>query len=95
MAGAKGRSGGRRPGAGRKSEDLQLRQGRMREIFHEVVTEDGWRACVGAVLALAREGNVAAFKELAPWIVGRVPEAHDLNLRGGVVIELPDRAIEP
>jgi hypothetical protein len=46
----------------------------MRGLFEECVTEAEWRECIGALLRDAKQGNVAAFKELAPWVVGRVPE---------------------
>src|SRR5687767_1572971 len=67
-------SGGPRPGAGRKSADTKTYQAAMRALFEACVTPEDWTACIRRLVADAQGGNVAAFRELAPWIVGRVPE---------------------
>jgi hypothetical protein len=86
--------GGRRPGAGRKSKPTEERQARFRAITERVITESEWEAMVLGQVQEAKNGNVAAFRELAPWVVGRVPEETDLTVKGGVTIFLPERKAE-
>jgi hypothetical protein len=83
--------GGRRPGAGRKSKATEKRQAKFRAITETVITEQDWEEMVRGQVAEAKNGNVAAFRELAPWVVGRVPEESEVNLNGDIMIYLPAR----
>jgi hypothetical protein len=94
MPGVKGRSGGARAGSGRKADQTKVDQQVLRDIFLEVVTPAEWRACIRVLLASAQAGNVAAFRELSPWVVGKVPEEQTLKVSGGVEIYLPERKAE-
>jgi hypothetical protein len=84
--------GGARPGAGRKSTKTQARQFKMREVLERVVSEAEWESMVEAMVEeVIVERNVAAFRELAPWIVGRVPDETHVQLEAVAQIYLPER----
>lgn len=96
MAGVKGKSGGARPGAGRKTAATKDYQTTMRAAFERCVTREEWEVCIQALLRDAKRGSVAAFRELAPWVVGRVPDQveHRGNDGGAIQIVYAPRLAE-
>lgn len=72
---------------------------RFREMMgprFELVAPEVWRACVEAMVERALRGDVAAFRQLAPWMAGMVGDDEAPEPAGtGVVIYLPKREIEP
>ena len=67
-------SGGARPGAGRKSSETKVYQETMRARFEACVSVADWDQAIRALLEDAKGGSVAAFRELVPWVVGKVPD---------------------
>ena len=103
MAGKPGRSGGKRDGSGRPKVAEKTYQETMRAKFQECVTTDDWREAVGSMVRLAKRGDVAAFKVIEPWVMGKVPNAVMLTGADGgplevavreIVVALPKRAAE-
>lgn len=80
MAGKPGRSGGRRPGAGRPKLPETEYQANMRALVHEVVTPEDWREVIGVRLAFAKAGNTEAYRDLEKWMMGPPPK--ELVLKG-------------
>jgi hypothetical protein len=63
----------------------------MRSIFEECITAEDWRTVIEALLRDAKDGNVAAFRELSPWVVGRVPEEAKVRHSGALTtLQMPD-----
>ena len=77
MSGVKGRSGGRRRGAGAK------KKGDLREL-HELIDArlgaSDWNSIIGALAKKARRGDVQAFRELRACRFGQIPVASKENL---------------
>ena len=88
MAGAKGRSGGRRPGAGRKAENTANYQTAMRDLFQQCVRPEDWQTVIWTALARAKAGDKAAREWLSAWIVGKVPDEVKHEQSGKVVVEV-------
>lgn len=71
MAGVKGRSGGARPGSGRKRKETVVVQAKKREIVLDVFSDPVWRATVIDWMQTARRtGNYALLFPLLPYILG-------------------------
>ena len=85
MAGKKGRSGGKRPGAGAKRGDLV----HLHEIIDLHVADGDWAAIIGALVKKARRGNVSAFRELRACRFGQIPLAPVPDPAPGVMVTLP------
>jgi hypothetical protein len=72
MAGVKGRSGGKRPGAGlKKKADLE-------QLHASVDAQVGgavWESMIGALVKKAMKGDVKAFRELRICRFGHIPIA--------------------
>ncbi len=72
MAGVKGRSGGRRDGTGpKKRADLE----QLHASMDEHVGSADWAAMIGALVKKAKQGDVAAFRELRACRFGQIPLA--------------------
>jgi len=72
MAGARGRSGGRRIGAGAKRKvDLE----ELHTLFDAYVTRDVWALMIDALVKRALQGDVQAFRELRACRFGQIPLA--------------------
>lgn len=69
MAGVKGRSGGARPGAGRKRKATIVEQASRRSVVLDVIGEAEWRATVKAWLALAQD-TPSVLYPLLPYLMG-------------------------
>jgi hypothetical protein len=83
MAGVKGRSGGARPGAGRKRKETVEMQGNRRDALLDVVTERLWRETVKGWFETARETkNYALLFPLLPYIMGAAKQ--EINVSGQV-----------
>jgi hypothetical protein len=83
MAGVKGRSGGARPGAGRKRKETVEMQGNRRDALLDVVTEKLWRETVKGWIETARAtGNYGLLFPLLPYIMGAAKQ--DINVTGQV-----------
>lgn len=80
MAGVKGRSGGRRAGAGRKAQPLEERQFGMRQVVVDAVTDDDWRQVTATALTQAKDGDATARAWLSSWVMGAAPK--ELTLKG-------------
>lgn len=50
---------------------------RWRELFHEAVTEEDFRAIISAMVQKAKEGDMVAAREILNRLAGRPPEALD------------------
>ena len=72
MAGVKGRSGGKRSGAGaKKRADLV----QLHELIDARVSDAVWDSIVDALVKKARQGDVQAFRELRACRYGQLPIA--------------------
>ena len=72
MAGARGRSGGRRSGAGaKKKADLV----QLHELIDTRVGDAVWDSIIDALVKKARNGDVQAFRELRACRYGQIPIA--------------------
>jgi hypothetical protein len=72
MAGRKGRSGGRRPGAGAKRRaELE----RLHNLLDANVGDTVWTRLINALVKRALRGDVAAFRELRHMRFGHMPLA--------------------
>lgn len=72
MAGTKGRSGGRRPGAGAKKKwDLV----ELHALIDLHVADSDWASIIGALVKKAKQGDVQAFRELRASRFGQIPLA--------------------
>ena len=72
MAGVKGRSGGRRLGAGgKKKAELVM----LHTLIDSHVANDDWAAIVAALVERAKQGDVQAFRELRACRFGQIPMA--------------------
>ena len=74
MAGAIGRSGGRRPGSGpkKKAELVQLHS-----LIDSNVGDEVWASIVAALVKKAQQGDVQAFRELRACRFGQIPMANE------------------
>jgi hypothetical protein len=72
MAGVKGRSGGRRSGAGAK-RSANLVQ--LHELIDARVGDAVWNSIIDALVKKARQGDVQAFRELRACRYGQIPIA--------------------
>ena len=71
MAGKKGRSGGARPGAGRKPKTAVVQQACRRDTVLAVVHDEVWRQTVTEWIQTARETkNFGLLFPLLPYILG-------------------------
>lgn len=75
MAGVKGRSGGPRPGSGRKPHDVERYRREMERRLLACVTEDDWVVVVRAALVQAQKGEAVARQWLSDRVMGKVREA--------------------
>ena len=83
MAGVKGRSGGFRPGAGRKRQETVEQQHNRRDVVLDVVSERVWRETVTGWIATAQETrNYALLFPLLPYIMGAAKQ--EINVTGRV-----------
>lgn len=83
MAGVKGRSGGFRPGSGRKRKETVVEQGNRRDIVLDVVSQKLWRETVAEWIATARAtGNFGLLFPLLPYILGASKQ--EINITGRV-----------
>lgn len=73
MAGVKGRSGGRRAGAGRKRQETVVEQASRRGIVLEVIDDEEWRATLKAWLKLSRKAPSVLYP-LLPYLLGGVKQ---------------------
>ena len=72
MAGVKGRSGGRRVGAGgKKKAELIM----LHTLIDSHVANDDWASIVAALVEKAKHGDVQAFRELRACRFGQIPMA--------------------
>lgn len=83
-------SGGRRLGAGRRSDaDIT----RLRDIMAKYVTDDDWGEMIAAMQAQARKGNVRAFIALTerqfglPGVPSNEPDEEPLRIRTVSIID--------
>lgn len=82
MAGVKGRSGGARPGAGRKRQETVVEQGNRRDIVLDVVSQKLWRETVTEWITAARETrNFGLLFPLLPYIMGSPKQEIDVSGR--------------
>lgn len=81
MAGVKGRSGGARPGAGRKKQTTVVEQASRRSVVLEVFDEQAWRETVTAWLAMAAE-TPSVIYPLLPYILGSPKQ--EINVSGEI-----------
>jgi hypothetical protein len=86
MAGVKGKSGGARPGAGRKSPDFAAYQARMRDALISCVSEEDVRAIVARAVTDAKDGNPIARLWLGAYVFGKPPEKVDVQGSVGLTI---------
>jgi hypothetical protein len=83
MAGVKGRSGGARPGSGRKKQETIVVQASRRDTVLEVISDPVWKATVTEWVATARAtGNFGLLFPLLPYIMGAAKQ--ELNITGRV-----------
>ena len=76
MAGAKGRSGGSRTGAGaKKKSDLA----QLHAFIDAHVGDADWASMIGALKKKAKQGNVQAFRELRASRFGHLPLATQVD----------------
>lgn len=90
MAGVKGRSGGKRPGSGRKPDAIRKYQEQMREAARACVTEDDVRTMMESAISRAKAGDDRARQFVSDWVLGKVPDEvkQDVNLTGDLVIRV-------
>jgi hypothetical protein len=81
MAGVKGRSGGARPGAGRKRQDTIVMQANRRDVVLMVITEAKWKETVEAWLEMAKE-TPSVIYPLLPYLLGGAKQ--EINVSGRV-----------
>jgi hypothetical protein len=77
MPGVKGRSGGRRVGAGSKSKADLLE---LHELIDARIGEADWNSIIGALVKKAKRGDVQAFRELRACRFGQIPVAPKQDL---------------
>jgi hypothetical protein len=83
--------GGARPGAGRKRKTETESQETMRELVRSIVTDDDLQGVTTTAIALAKSGDDAARRWISSYCLGQPKETKDINLSGGVIINLPQR----
>ena len=72
MAGVRGRSGGRRSGAGAKKKANLVQ---LHELIDARVGDAVWDSIIDALVKKARNGDVQAFRELRACRYGQIPIA--------------------
>ena len=77
MSGVKGRSGGKRAGAGAKKKPDLLE---LHELIDGRVGSADWNSIIGALVEKAKRGNVQAFRELRACRFGQIPLASPQDL---------------
>lgn len=87
MAGVKGRSGGPRPGSGRKPHSVEVYRKQMELTLLACVTEDAWTEVVTAALRQAQNGEAAARQWLSERVMGKVKDVVD-HAHSGTVKQL-------
>lgn len=80
MAGVKGRSGGFRPGAGRKRQETVVAQASRRDVVLDVISDPEWRKTVKAWLAMAQT-TPSVIYPLLPYLLGGQKQEIDINAR--------------
>lgn len=81
MAGVKGRSGGPRPGSGRKPVVVEQARARMQALLLEIVDEAAARGIIASAVAKAKDGDPDARKWLGPYVFGAPPK--EVTVHGG------------
>lgn len=69
MAGKKGRSGGARPGAGRKKREVVVEQANRRDVVLQVIGDPEWRALLESWLVMAHT-TPSVIYPLLPYLLG-------------------------
>jgi len=88
MAGKKGCSGGKRPGAGaKKKADLV----QLHEMIDLHIADGDWASIISALVKKAKQGDVQAFRELRACRFGQIPIAPVPNEEQPIMITLDDR----
>jgi hypothetical protein len=91
MAAKNTKHGGARPNAGRKSK---REEDRLTALFDAAVTDDDLKAAFTAVATSAKEGNVAALKELLDRRFGKVVDRHEHTGADGGAMEIDSPALK-
>ncbi len=94
MAGKPGRSGGARPGSGRKKKATVEEQGTRRDVLLEVFTPEEWREIATEVRTQVKGGNIGAMLPYLPYLLGspkqEIEHSQDKPFR--IILEtVPDR----
>lgn len=81
MAGVKGRSGGARPGAGRKKQETVVAQASRRDVILQVIGDPEWRELLVVWLAMAKQ-TPSVIYPLLPYILGG--QKQEINVTGKI-----------
>jgi hypothetical protein len=81
MVGVKGRSGGPRPGSGRKRQETLVAQASRRGAVLDVISDEDWRTLLASWLTLGRTVPQVIFP-LLPYLLGGVKQ--EINVSGQV-----------
>lgn len=80
MAGVKGRSGGARAGAGRKTKETVVEQAHRREVILQVIGDPEWRDLLVSWLAMAKT-TPSVIYPILPYLLGGAKQEIDVNAR--------------
>ena len=82
------------PSQGSQQLDAAFRA-TMQQVFARQVTPVLWGACVAALVKEAQSGNVAAYRQLEPWAMGKASEVATLPAGGVARLEIVLPGQEP
>lgn len=86
--------GGRRTGSGRKTRETEDAQQTRRDVLLKVFSPERWERIAEKIAVKAEAGEYIAILPYLPYLLGSPKQEHDLNVKGGVTIFLPDRKAE-
>lgn len=85
MPSVKGKGGGKRPGAGRKSKAEEMG---LKALLDECITEAERRSLFRKLLAAGKKGDVKATGLLLAYIYGKPVERHEHSGENGAPIPI-------
>lgn len=83
--------GGRRPGAGQKKKTTEEQQATNRDLVLSLVSVEALTAMTQTAMSQAEQGDPAARNWVSSYVLGNPKNEHDVTVKGGVTIMLPER----
>ena len=83
--------GGARPGSGRKRKVTENEQQTRRDLLLKVFSPERWEGIAEAIAQKVEAGEIGSVLPYLPYLLGSPRQEHDVAVKGGVTIFLPER----